>query len=268
MPAPPAPSVRRFRSSARAMLPFPEPEGWLDVGTGDARFPQTAREFFPYTAFDGLDLTTTVEWARREERVEEAHVGRLTDPRVTAHLRARYDVVSLLHHLPHTPNPRAELRAAVAVLRLGGHLLVEAADPRCAFARLLGRHWIPYGRPRDPHLLSLDELRAQLESQGCTILRADRRAAHVPHDLSAALSVLLPPTLPAWVTIPLLAAARATDHALAPLLSRTRFSNTYRVIARKDRPLRERAPRPSADATPPAAPPQHIPDPDPGPSAP
>ncbi len=70
----------RRRAAARAMLPFGEPESWLDVGTGLARFPQTAREFFPYTAFDGTDLTVRVERARDLGRVEEAHVGALTDP--------------------------------------------------------------------------------------------------------------------------------------------------------------------------------------------
>lgn len=231
--APPAPSARHLRSTARAMLPFPEPESWLDVGTGDAHFPVAARELFPYTSFDGLDRTPRVEQARRAERVEEAHLGHLTDPQITTRLRARYDVVSLLHHLPYTPDPRAELRAALAVLRPGGHLLVEVTDPHCAFATLLGRHWLPHVESRDAQLLPLDDLRTELESQGCTVVRTDRRA-HVPHDLSSALSLALPRTLPPWLTTPLLAAARATDHTLAPILRRTRFSNTYRVIARKD----------------------------------
>ncbi|MGW0330534.1 methyltransferase domain-containing protein [Streptomyces sp. NPDC003011] len=229
-----APSARRLRSTARAMLPFPEPESWLDVGTGDARFPATAKEVFPYTAFDGLDATRRVERARRAERVEEAYVGLLTDPRITTRLRARYDVVSLLHHLPHTTDPREELHAAVDVLRPGGHLLLEAPDPQCAFAALLGRRWLP--RARGLRLLPLDDLRAELESRGCVIVRTDRRAAHVPEDLSAALSLALPRPLPHWLATLLLAAARVLDHALAPLLSLTRFSNAYRLIARRETP--------------------------------
>ncbi|MFJ9738197.1 class I SAM-dependent methyltransferase [Streptomyces sp. NPDC101166] len=220
---------RRLRAVARTMLRFPEPESWLDVGTGHALFPQAAKEVFPYTAFDGLDPTPRVERARWAGRVEEAHVGRLTTPGITARLRGRYDVVSMLHHLEHTPDPREELAAALAVLRPGGRLLLELPDPLSAFAPLLGKWWAPHGQPRHLHLLPLANVRAELESRGCTIVTADRSAAHVPHDLTAALVLSLPRARRAT---PLLAAATALDHTLSPVLRHTRFSNTYRLIAR------------------------------------
>ena len=227
---------RRHLAAARALLAFPEPESWLDVGTGHARFPEAAREVFPYTAFDGLDPTPRVIRAQTAGRIEEAHVGRLTDPRIAERLRRRYDVVSLFHHLGRTPDPREELRAALAVLRPGGHLVVEVPDPECAFGALLGRWWLPHGRMRQLHLLPLDNLRAELESRGCEIVLADRRGAHTPYDLSAALALFLTRLLPAPLrpaATPLVLAAVAVDHVLAPLARRTRFSNTYRVIARK-----------------------------------
>ncbi|WP_053848724.1 MarR family transcriptional regulator [Streptomyces sp. NRRL B-24085] len=197
MPAPTAPSVRRLRSTARVMLPFPEPESWLDVDTGDADFPEAARAFFPYTAFDGLDPTPRVLRAQAVERLEEGYLGRLTDPRITTHLRSRYDVVSLLN--PHA-DP-GELSAALAVLRPGGHLLVES--------------------PHDP--------RPELRARGCAIVATARRSAHVP----ARLTARLPGTLHPAAAGPLTAAARALDHALALLLAGTRLARTYRVIARK-----------------------------------
>ncbi|MFD4263910.1 class I SAM-dependent methyltransferase [Streptomyces sp. NPDC058534] len=156
------PAVRagvRLRHSlaARAMLRHcPEPESWLDVGTGDADFPHTARAHFPYTSFDGLDATHRVLRARAVERVEEAFVGRLTDPHIAPRLRARYDVVSLFQYLESVSDPRGELRAAVRVLRPGGHLLVGVADPR----RLSPAH--PVG------------LAAELLAQGCTVLGGAR----------------------------------------------------------------------------------------------
>ncbi|GAA2608234.1 class I SAM-dependent methyltransferase [Streptomyces lienomycini] len=161
-PGPERPVVRagvrlKHGRAARAMVRrCPEPESWLDVGTGDADFPLTARTYFPYTSFDGLDPTPRVLRARAVERVEEAFVGRLTDHHIAVRLRERYDVVSLFQYLERVADPRAELRGALRVLRPGGHLLVDVPDPR----RLSPVH--PVG------------LSAELVAQGCTVLTGTR----------------------------------------------------------------------------------------------
>jgi SAM-dependent methyltransferase len=250
------PSRRRLRTTARVVLPYGEPESWLDVGTGRADFPAVARRFFPYTAFDGSDPTPRVLEARAAGRIEEAHVGHLATPGLAARLRARYDVVTVLHRLEHAPDPRAELDAALTALRPGGILLLEAADPDCAFAAILGKWWFPHTQPRHPNLLPLANVRAELESRGCTVLVAAHRPAHRPQDLSAALALALAHAVPdpdePWrpappsevrrtvrtvldrVSAPLLALARAADLLLYPLLREGPFANSYRIVARKD----------------------------------
>jgi len=194
-PHPVAP--RRHRAAARAMLRFPEPESWLDVGTGEGAFPAAAKRYFPYTAFDGVDTTRRVQKARASGHIEEAHRGRLTDERIVNSLHARYDVVSMFHHLEHTPDPREELRAALRALRPGGHLLIEVPDPHGAFGTLLGRWWPWYAQPRHLHLMPLANLVTELESQRCTIIAADHREPRA-------------------------------------LLRRARLANTYRIIARRE----------------------------------
>lgn len=173
---------RHHRTAARAMLPYPEPESWLDVGTGHGYFPEAAREVHPYTAFDGVDPTPRVERARAAGRIEEAYQGLLTDPEITARLRARYDVVSMFHHLEHTADPRAELRAARTVLRPDGHLLVEVPDPARPFGTLtMGPRWPgrAYDRPRPLHLMPLRNLLAELRSLGYDVV-ATRSCAPFP----------------------------------------------------------------------------------------
>ncbi|WP_416978627.1 class I SAM-dependent methyltransferase [Streptomyces sp. T028] len=227
------PSRGHLRATARAMLPFPEPESWLDVGTGDAHFPLEAKELFAYTAFDGVDPTPRVRRARAAGRLDEAHLGHLTAPDVLARLRGRYDVVSLLHHLEHTREPREELTAALTALRPGGHLLLELPDPTSASATVLGKWWHPYDQPRHLHLIPLTNLVLELESQGCDIIAVDRRTPHTPRDLSTATSLYLNRTRLHRAAGPVTVVAALLDHALAPALSRTRFSNAYRVIAQK-----------------------------------
>ncbi|GHJ38129.1 class I SAM-dependent methyltransferase [Streptomyces sp. TS71-3] len=247
-------SPRRLRDAAGAMLSFGEPESWLDVGTGRALFPVVAKEVHPYIAFDGLDTGAVVELAAADGHVDEAHRGTL--PELAPGLAGRYDAVSMFHHLEHAPDPRAELAAARIVLRPGGHLLIETADPGSRFARLLGRWWISHLQPQHLHLLPLRNVHRALEDLGYTVIVAERRSAHVPYDLTVALVLLVDRCLPGAgaparprppgalrrarravllrVAAPAVATAHAADRLLAPLARRTRFANAYRIIARKE----------------------------------
>lgn len=247
-------SARRHRAATRALARFIEPEAWLDIGTGHGHFPAVAKEVLPYTAFDGLDTGDGVEEARRQGRVEEAHRGPLTE--LAPQLAGRYDAMSMFHHLEHALDPREELKAAHRVLRPGGHLLIELPDPESRYAGLLGKWWVSYFQPQHLHFIPLANLRTELAALGYTVVAVDRREPHVPLDLAAACALLLGHCLPdaddPWRTkapsdlqrrvrqtllhagTPAFVAAHTADRLLAPLVSRTRFANAYRVVARRN----------------------------------
>ncbi|MEU2871594.1 class I SAM-dependent methyltransferase [Streptomyces olivoreticuli] len=245
-------SRQRYLASARALLPFGASRRWLDVGTGHGHFPQTAKTIHPATVFDGLDVSEGVEEGERHGRIAEAHRGLLAD--LAPKLEGRYDTVSMFHYLEHTTDPRAELTAARTVLAPGGHLIIEVPDPECAMSKVLGRWWLPYFQPQHLHLIPLANLRRELESLGCTVVAVERREPHTPVELSGAALLLLAHVLPPadepwhasppsglqrkartalfWSAVPLLVGVYGLDRLLAPLLSRTRFSNAYRIVAR------------------------------------
>ncbi|MCQ4213774.1 MULTISPECIES: class I SAM-dependent methyltransferase [Streptomyces] len=247
-------STGRHRAATHALAHFLEPEAWLDVGTGHAHFPAAAKEVLPYTAFDGLDIGDGVEEGRRQGRIEEAHRGFLTE--LAPRLAGRYDAMSMFHYLEHSLDPREELKAAHRVLRPGGHLMIEVPDPESRYAALLGKWWVSYFQPQHLHFIPQANLRAELAALGYTVVAVDRRAPHVPLDLTAACALFLGHCLPAadspWRTrtpsdaqrrlrrvlthasAPALLAARSADRLLAPLVSRTGFANAYRVIARRN----------------------------------
>ncbi|MFD4987782.1 methyltransferase domain-containing protein [Streptomyces sp. NPDC058374] len=212
--------ARRVRQVVRAVAAYREPESWLDVDAGDGRFAAAARRVLPYTAFDGTGLGAEVVRARAAGALDEAYRGAL--PLLAGELAGRYDVVGLLHQLGGCPDPQAELAAARAALRPGGLLLVEAPDPACRTAALLGPWCLPHCAAR-PALApeAVLELLAGLEFE---LLAVDRVAAHVPRTLDA---------LRAAAGLPGERAARTADRLLAPLLRRTGFANAYRIVARR-----------------------------------
>ncbi|WKU43083.1 class I SAM-dependent methyltransferase [Streptomyces sp. VNUA116] len=251
-------SLKRHRAVARSLRPFtsPEtpPERWLDVGTGHGYFPQMAGEVFPDTVFEGLDQGEGVEIAVHEGRIKRALRGSFTD--LAPSLAGTYDVVTMHHYLEHTPDPRAQLRAAHTALRAGGLLHIEVPDPESAYARVLGRWWLPWFQPQHLNMAPARNLRRALEECGFTVVAAERPAAHRPVDLSAALLYLLsrlmpradapwhprPPSAAArfvraamWrAALPAVVAVYGLDLLLSPLARRVGFSNAYRLLARRN----------------------------------
>lgn len=242
-----------YRSRAGAMKAFAAPESWLDVGTGHGHFCIVARETWPQTAFDGLDLADGIELAEWRGWVRRGHRGRFTA--LAPALAGAYDVVSMFHYLEHTPDPQLELEAARTVLRPGGHLLIDVPDPESRWARVLGKRWMPWFQPQHLHLISVRNLRRRLEQLGFTVVLEQHAEANVPVDLLMAVLMALGTAAPKadlpWLShspgrpsrlarlgvmtagLPLLCAAAIADRLIEPLSPRIGLVNAYRIVARK-----------------------------------
>jgi SAM-dependent methyltransferase len=249
-------STSSYRSRAQCVAALAAaPRNWLDIGTGHGHFCETAREVFPTTRFDGLDLSEGVELAERHGRVARGLRGSLTE--LAPGLAGQYAVASMSHYLEHTPDPRQELAAAREVLCPGGLLLIEVPDPSSRYARLLGRWWLPWFQPQHLNLAPAPNLRRLLGELGFTVVREQRAQAHIPVDLVAACWLMVdrcaPRTEAPWspsrrwprsrralraamilAAVPVLAVAALLDKAITPLAGRTGLSNAYRLLARRD----------------------------------
>jgi SAM-dependent methyltransferase len=178
-------------------------------------------------------------------------------PDMAPDLVGQYDVVSMFHYLEHAREPSVELDAAAAVLKPGGHLLIEVPDPEWPMGRVLGRFWMPWLQPQHQHLIPIDNLRQALADRGLTVVAEKRDMGAVPPDLIAAVYLLMhrltadPDT--AWrpsrpgvgrqlvrgaaliVAVPLGTIAAVIDPLVAiPLRRRTGRTTAYRLAARKE----------------------------------
>jgi SAM-dependent methyltransferase len=77
-----------------------------------------------------------------------------------------FDVVTLWDVLEHVPDPRSTLQEIARILRPGGLLVASTPNPTCIEARLFGRHWIGWERPRHLYLFPPRLLRHYLGDAG------------------------------------------------------------------------------------------------------
>ncbi|KOU35269.1 class I SAM-dependent methyltransferase [Streptomyces sp. WM6368] len=244
-----------YRGRAEMLLPHADPASWLDVGTGHGHFCNAARDVWPRTRFDGLDMGEGVREAERRGWVETGYLGQF--PEFASKLAGQYEVVSMYHYLEHTREPLAELDAAATVLAPGGFLAIELPDPESRMARLLGPFWLPWFQPQHQHLMPAANLREALADRGFTVVAEEHGAAHQGNDFFGAVAFAAARVSPdpdrPWgpgptprtrllahavrvASLPCFAAAVALDTLRTAAARRTDGGNAYRMLARKDVP--------------------------------
>jgi SAM-dependent methyltransferase len=230
-----------------------EPALWLDVGTGHGHFPLHARQVFPETRFEALDMGEAVLTAERRGWVAKAHCGLLVE--TSDSLAGRYDVVSMHHCLEHTSDPRDQVTHLKKCLRPGGYLSIEVPDPECYAGELLKGWWGPWFQPQHQNMVPIGNLCAALRAEGFTIVDTEREEAHEQFEATMAVFLRLnalapPPNLP-WrenrpsdtpkrlalftAAAPALAAAVVIDKLVDGYVRKQPSGpNAYRVLARLD----------------------------------
>jgi hypothetical protein len=139
------------------------------------------------------------------------------------------------------------------VLEPGGLLLIELPDASSWLGRLLGRYWAPWLQPQHLHFLSAERVEEMLAERGFGIVETQRSEPHQPAELLLALYLLVnrvaPPVDVPWrppstrrarwwraavlgVAAPFFIVAVTIDGLLAPIVSRTGASNSFRILAR------------------------------------
>jgi SAM-dependent methyltransferase len=222
---------------ARAKMTSGNPRRWLDVGAGHGHFCCAARTIFPDTEFHGLDISEEVNHAERAGWIHRAFQGTL--PALAPELSRSYDVVSMFHYLEHTLNPRTELSAARTVLGPGGLLIIEVPNPNCAYARWLGRFWLPWFQPQHLNFVSAANLQKLMTEEGFEPIAFDSVNAHIAADFFFATRLffrrLMPNINSPWRPRPSMIHRVGYWGAwtlFAPL-SFAGISNTYRIVARR-----------------------------------
>jgi SAM-dependent methyltransferase len=239
-----------YRDRALSLPEGSAPKNWLDVGAGHGHFCRAARDLWPDTKFDGLDLAKSIDQAAARRWVDRAYRGLFPD--LAADLSGKYDVVSMSHYLEHTLSPKAEIEAARKVLKPGGYLLVELPNPESRFKSILRRYWMPYFQPQHLHLMTSANLERLLTDNGFTPQQWTRGETRPPVVWILATLVLLgqlgpQPHLPwrkestfagmrhlmVWTLgAPPLITAAILDQLSRLLTRRPKWSNAYRVLAR------------------------------------
>jgi ubiquinone/menaquinone biosynthesis C-methylase UbiE len=245
-------SETAYEDRAKIVAGEAEPKAWLDVGGGHGHFATAAREHWPKTRFDGLDMSESIEEAARRGWVDTGHRGLFPD--LAPSIAGQYDVVSMSHYLEHTRDPKAEVDAAKIALREGGLLMIEIPDPESGFGTLFRRYWLPWFQPQHQHFVSYPNLRKILEERGFSLVKVHRSEAHIRVDVSAAAYLFLEHIAPAaerpWLPergaaaralrtlifllgTPMIVTAMILDNTLARLYVSATIGNAFRVLARK-----------------------------------
>ena len=162
-------SAEPYEKRASMLKGHHEPNRWPDVGAGHGHFCLIARDIWPETRFDALDLSSSVDEAARRGWADAGINGLF--PEAASGLAEAYDVVSMSHYLSIRVIPKQSLVAAHKALIGDGKLMIEVPDPDCKLGRWLSAVIGCLGfSSQHQHLLSSANLTQLLQKTGFEVV--------------------------------------------------------------------------------------------------
>ena len=243
-------SFRMHFDQARMLQGLAHPKSWLDVGAGYGHFSVIARQVWPETRMDGLDIGESIFKAKARGWIDRAYSGFITD--LAPSFTEKYDVVSMIHYLEHTQDPKIELITAAGALAAHGHLLIELPNVEHRLSSMLGCYWLPWFQPQHLNFPAKKHLAKWLDDAGFDLVKVEFDRVHQSCDFTFALIFLLKKLAPfdrpwrqdrvapwrrglVWLAgIPFLLVARVLDKIYGRFFAKgERMVNNYRLLAVK-----------------------------------
>lgn len=133
---------RRVLRAALSRLELPRDAELLDAGCGSGR---TLDELAAFGRLTGVDVSPTAVAAARARGHDDVVIGRVERLPLDS---ARFDLVTCLDVIEHTPDDRRALQELRRVTRPGGHLLVTvpAYPSLWSYHDVVNRHYRRYRR--------------------------------------------------------------------------------------------------------------------------
>jgi SAM-dependent methyltransferase len=138
----------------------------FDVGCGSGFFMEYMRRNGWSVA--GID-TSAAHTAFARDRLLLSNVRTGSWP-ISPESADRYDVVTMFHVLEHMIDPVSAIKAAHALLKPSGFIVIETPNIQSWPARIFGRHWVTLDAPRHLVLFSLQTLRRCLDQAGFQVV--------------------------------------------------------------------------------------------------
>jgi len=155
-----------FRRRWDIMRPFlPKAGAMLDVGCAGGFLMKVAKEN-GWTAM-GLDISEDMANYGRTHFGHDITVGKLPE---TNFKKESFDLVTTWDAIEHSTDPLGDIQSMSRLLKPGGILSIITPDSDSLHAKLFGKKWVEYLRPREhTYFLSFGTLRTMLDRTGLDI---------------------------------------------------------------------------------------------------